>query len=49
MANGRLQLRRAITIQAEGRKLFEKQCYRAVSCKALLGALLMKSLLQLHA
>src|SRR5687768_15704690 len=34
--NDGLQLRRAISIQAEGKKLLEKHAYRAVSCKALL-------------
>jgi hypothetical protein len=34
--NAGLQLRRAISIQAEGKKLLEKHC-RAVSCKALLN------------
>jgi len=35
--NAGLQLRRAISIRAEGKKLLEKACYRAVSCKALLN------------
>jgi hypothetical protein len=34
--NDSLQLRRAISIQAEGKKLLEKHAI-AVSCKALLG------------
>jgi hypothetical protein len=32
-ANAGLQLRRAMSIQVEGKKLLEKTCYRAVSCK----------------
>jgi len=35
--NAGLQLQRAISIPAEGKKLLEKACYRAVGCKALLG------------
>ena len=34
--NACLQLRRAVSILAEGKKLLEKARYRAVSCKALL-------------
>ncbi len=34
-ANASLQLRRAISIQAEGKKTTWEACYRAVSCKAL--------------
>jgi hypothetical protein len=39
-ANDGLQLRRAISIQAEGTRLLEKPRYRAVSCKAVLAAAL---------
>jgi len=35
--NDCLQLRRAITTQADGKRLLEEARYRAVSCKALLG------------
>jgi hypothetical protein len=36
--NDCLQLRRAISIQAEGTRLLEEKCNRAVSCKALFDA-----------